>query len=92
MDHKPASAVSRRKMLKRSAVAGGALVWAVPLVETFGQGVASASAPGGSPRVTRRVVLSSTDSNGNTHDTPMTCDWVLGTDGNYHAVNCTFGG
>lgn len=40
--------ISRRSVIKKGAIAGGAVVWATPIVQTIGQGVAGAQTREGS--------------------------------------------
>jgi hypothetical protein len=60
-----AQGLSRRSVLKKSAIAGGAIIWAAPVVQTLGQGVASATpiAPGanGSDRCAARAITNLID-------------------------------
>ena len=51
IDLKTEVGLSRREMLRRSAIVGGALVWSVPAIQSMGMKAAAAQAGPGPVRV-----------------------------------------
>jgi len=72
------SRFGRREMLKKSAIAGGALVWAVPTVELIGTRVAAAQGSGPLSIGNCAVQVSGID---NLYSTTVTVDYATSSSG-----------
>ena len=61
MSEETTEGVSRRNVLKKGAIAGGALVWATPVVQSFGGAAFGQDRPPESPRCTATIVADAID-------------------------------